>query len=120
MRRYRFDRSGSHPVDAHGSHGVHARGIQHDPARLVVTRLWLDAGGEIPAHEAVVDQLCLVLEGEGWAQDGGVRTAVAAGEALFWRAGEPQALGSDGGLAALVLEGQGLEPDTYLTPVGAA
>lgn len=115
MRRYRCDRAGSHPVQAYGSHGVHARGIQHAPARLVVTSVWLEAGGEIGSHEAPVDQLFLVLEGTGWAEgEGGARSRVSAGEALFWQAGEVHAIVSEEGLAALVLEGEGLDPDAHL------
>lgn len=119
MRRYRFDRASGHPVEAHGSHGVRARGVQHAPARLVVTGLWIEPGGAIGMHEAPVDQLFLVLEGSGWALDGeGKRSVVSAGEALFWRAGEMHGVGSDAGVRALVLEGEGLEPDAHLDPAG--
>ncbi|MEJ2216873.1 MAG: cupin [Gemmatimonadota bacterium] len=118
MRRFRFDRATGHPVDAYGSRGVVARGVQHTPARLVVTSLWLEPEAQIGIHDAVVDQLFLVVEGAGWALDAaGRRTPVAAGEALFWHAGESHGVGSDGGLAALVLEGEGLDPEAHLVPV---
>ncbi|HKI56393.1 MAG TPA: hypothetical protein VKB31_04515 [Trueperaceae bacterium] len=121
MRRYRFDRATGHPVDAYGSRGVIARAVQHSPARLVVTSLWLEPRGEIGPHDAPVDQLFLVVEGMGWAVDAeGRRAPVAAGEALFWRAGETHGVGSDRGLAAVVLEGEGSDPDAHLTPIGPA
>lgn len=118
MRRYRFDRSGAERVDAHGSRGVYARGVQHLPARLVVTGLWLEPAAEIGAHAAPLDQLLLVFEGAGWAAGAeGRREPIAAGQAVFWRAGERHAVGSRSRMAALVLEGEGLDPDAHLPPL---
>lgn len=121
VRRYRFDRATGQAVDAYGSRGVLARGVQHGPARLVVTSLWIDPDGEIGLHDAPIDQLFLVVDGSGWAVDHqGRRSPVTAGQALFWRAGERHAVGSDAGLAALVLEGDGLDPDAHLAPLEEA
>lgn len=118
MQRYRFDRCGGHAVHVHGSHGVTARGIQHTPARLVVTAVRVEAGGEIGAHEAALDQLFLVVEGTGWvAAADGRRAPITAGEAVFWHAAERHAVGSQKGLAAFVLEGEGLDPEVHLSAV---
>jgi len=115
VQRYRFDHATGQPVNAYGSRGLVARAVQHTPARLVVTSLWLEPAGEIGLHDAPMDQLFLVVEGGGWSLDAdGRRTAVTAGEALFWHAGERHGIASDRGLAALVLEGEGLEPDAHL------
>ncbi|MEJ2288790.1 MAG: hypothetical protein P8Y02_09135 [Deinococcales bacterium] len=115
MRRYRFDPSAGRPVEAHGSHEVTASPLQHTPARLVATALHVDAGGELGAHEAPVDQLFLVVAGEGWAAGpDGARRPLIAGEAAFWHAGEYHGAGSATGMRVVVLEGEGLEPDAHL------
>lgn len=115
MRRYRFDPGDGRPVEAFGSREVAASPIQHEPARLVATALRVGAGGEIGGHEATLDQLFLVIEGEGWvAGPDGVRLPIATGEAAFWYAGEHHGAGSNAGMSAVVLEGEGLEPDAHL------
>jgi quercetin dioxygenase-like cupin family protein len=71
----------------------------------------LAAGGRIVRHPATTPQILAVLEGEGRVSgdDGGLKP-IAMGEAVFWAAGEEHETASDGGLTALVLEAEGLEP----------
>ena len=121
MQRYRFDPGRGHVVAAHGSRAVQAGAVQHTPALLVVTSLQFGAGGELGAHEAPVDQLFLVVEGDGWAAGPeGRRAPLRAGEAAFWHAGERHAAGSATGMKAFVLEGEGLDPDAQLEALGHA
>ena len=115
MQRYRFDPEQGHAVAAHGSRAVRAGPVQHSPALLVVTALHVAADGEIGAYEAPVDQLFLVVQGEGWVAGPDGRPApLRAGEAAFWRAGERHGAGSSTGMQAFVLEGDGLDPDARL------
>ena len=119
MQRYRFDPERGRAVAAHGSRAVRAGPVQHSPALLVVTALHIAPHGEIGAHEAPVDQLFLVVEGEGWvAGVDGRPSPVRAGEAAFWRAGERHGAGSSVGMRAVVLEGDGLDPDARLEVLG--
>ena len=68
-------------------------------------------GGRIARHPATMPQLLAVLEGSGQVSgaDGEFRP-IAAGEAVFWAAGEEHETITDSGLTALVLEAEGLEP----------
>ena len=68
-------------------------------------------GGRIARHPASIPQILAVLEGAGEVSGAdGVSGPIAAGEAVFWRAGEEHETTSTSGLTALILEGDGLEP----------
>ena len=68
-------------------------------------------GGRIARHPASIPQILAVLEGAGEVSGAdGVAEPIAAGEAVFWRAGEEHETTSTSGLTALILEGDGLEP----------
>ena len=118
MQRFRFDPSAAAPVTAHGSRAVRAVAVQPTPALLVVTAIGIEAGGEIGEHQAPVDRLMLVVEGEGWVRNGaGDPVSTYAGEATLFRAGERHRVGSRSGLRALLLEGEGLDPGAFLEAV---
>jgi quercetin dioxygenase-like cupin family protein len=71
----------------------------------------LAPGGRIARHPATVPQILAVLEGNGHVSgDDGAFEAIAAGEAVFWSAGEEHETVSDGGLTAVVLEAAELRP----------
>jgi quercetin dioxygenase-like cupin family protein len=68
-------------------------------------------GGRIARHPASIPQILAVLEGAGEVSGAdGVAEPIAAGEAVFWRAGEEHETTSTSGLTALILEGDELEP----------
>jgi mannose-6-phosphate isomerase-like protein (cupin superfamily) len=71
----------------------------------------LGPGGTLGRHPASVDQLFLVVEGEGWASGAdGERVPVAAGTALYWVAGEEHESASENGLTAIVVQAERLNP----------
>jgi quercetin dioxygenase-like cupin family protein len=71
----------------------------------------LGPGGVLGRHPAPVDQLFLIVEGEGWVSGAErERVAVAAGAAVYWAAGEEHESGSDGGLTAIAVEAERLMP----------
>ena len=71
----------------------------------------LAPGGRIARHPATVAQVLAVLEGDGHVSGGdGTFEPIAAGEAVFWSAGEEHETVSDGGLTAVVLEAAELRP----------
>ena len=68
-------------------------------------------GGRLARHPAAVPQILAVLEGSGSVSGAdGQFQPIAAGEAVFWPAGEEHETRTDGGLTALVLEAEGLQP----------
>jgi quercetin dioxygenase-like cupin family protein len=76
-----------------------------------VVCLRLGAGGVLGRHPAPVDQLFVVIEGEGWVSEAhGERVPVAAGSVIHWAAGEEHESGSDSGLTAIVVESERMVP----------
>jgi quercetin dioxygenase-like cupin family protein len=79
------------------------------PAQAAVFRI--APGGRIARHPASVPQLLAVLEGSGWVSGAdGAEEQIAAGEAVFWEAGEDHETRSDVGLTALIVEAERLRP----------
>ena len=79
------------------------------PVQAAIFRL--APGGRIARHPATVPQILAVLEGAGHVSGGdGELRPIAAGEGVFWPAGEEHETRTDTGLTALVLEAEGLEP----------
>jgi quercetin dioxygenase-like cupin family protein len=69
------------------------------------------AGGRIVRHPATYAQILAVVDGAGEVSGSdGISEPIAAGEAVFWHAGEEHELTSAAGLTALIVEGEGLEP----------
>jgi quercetin dioxygenase-like cupin family protein len=68
-------------------------------------------GGRLARHPATYPQILAVLEGSGAVSGpSGVDEPIETGEAVFWQAGEEHETKSEGGLTALIIEGDGLEP----------
>jgi quercetin dioxygenase-like cupin family protein len=81
------------------------------PGAIRAAIFHVEAGGRIARHPATVPQILAVLDGTGHVSGAdGEFAPIAAGEAVFWEAGEEHETVSDGGLTAVVLEGEGLEP----------
>jgi quercetin dioxygenase-like cupin family protein len=71
----------------------------------------LAPGGRIARHPATYPQILAVLDGSGEVNGaGGIDEQIAAGEAVFWPAGEEHETKTAAGLTALIIEGDGLEP----------
>jgi quercetin dioxygenase-like cupin family protein len=79
------------------------------PVQAAIFRL--GPNGRIARHPATVPQILAVLEGAGQVSGAdGEFEPIAAGDAVFWRAGEEHETNTDHGLTALILEGDRLEP----------
>jgi gentisate 1,2-dioxygenase len=80
----------------------------YDTARAVI--LYLAPGEFVAEHPAASRQLFCVVAGSGWVSGpDGERVPIGAGRAAAWEAGERHAAGTDDGLTAVVLEGDGFE-----------
>lgn len=98
------------PITRYDSTGAAAAPVLRDAKGLHLTWIRLDAGGHLGNHQAVKNQLFIVVSGEGWVQtDPSSKVAVAAGQAAFWQAGEWHTSGTETGMTALVLEGDALD-----------
>jgi quercetin dioxygenase-like cupin family protein len=79
------------------------------PGPVQAAFFYVAAGGRIARHPAVMPQLLAVVAGEGLVSGAeGDFEPIAAGEAVFWAAGEEHETVSDYGLTALVVEAEGL------------
>jgi quercetin dioxygenase-like cupin family protein len=76
-----------------------------------VVRIELEPGGVVGMHPATQPQLFVLVAGEGTVRAGDREPErVAAGDAVFWSAGEEHETRSETGLVAIVVEAPGLEP----------
>ena len=113
MERYRVDWP-TRAIREWGSTGASmlplVRG--HDPA--AVTWLRVDRGGCVGRHETAVPQLFMVVAGQGWVRADADQLPLTAGQAAFLQAGESHESGSDHGMTVVVIESEGLDPDSML------
>ncbi len=109
MRTVRFDDDGR-SIERHGSRAfTHVR-IAALGGDGVVNCIRLGRGGVIGRHAAASPQLFLVVEGTGSVSGGdGHASTIRAGEGAYWETGEEHETRTDGGLVAVVLEGDSIE-----------
>ncbi|MGE7884101.1 cupin [Bacillus sp. NPDC094077] len=70
----------------------------------------LQANGIIGYHEAVISQLLLIVDGEGYVCGADKeKVKVEAGQAVFWEKGEFHETSTENGLMAIVMEAENFE-----------
>lgn len=117
MKLFAFGRDVAAEVTAHASTGAALSRVARVEGRTQIGVLHLGAGGTLGRHPATVNQLFLVVAGEGWvAGDDGERHRITPGRAAFWVAGEEHSSGTESGLIAVLVEARDLDPHTFLTP----
>ncbi len=115
MRVFRFDATAGHPITAYGSVNVAISPIQRGVGPVQIGCMSIGPGGVVGSHSAVGPQLFLVVQGEGWVRGAtGDRRQITAGQAAFWQDGEEHESGSDTGMTAIVVEGEGLDPARFM------
>ncbi|MGE0599682.1 MAG: cupin domain-containing protein [Dehalococcoidia bacterium] len=100
-------------IERFGSVGAMAGPVARAVERGQLVRIELAPGGVLGRHEAVADQLFIVVGGDGTVTGGDeIEAPIHAGMAAFWNAGElHQTRAGENGLVALVLEGHFTLPD---------
>ena len=108
METLQFGKSKGRSIEAHGSVGttvVHL--LRRSPVSVVT--IYLEPGGLLGRHPAAADQLFLVVAGNGQAAAGKESCQLSPGTAVLWRQGEEhETRAGEGGLTAVVIEGEGL------------
>ncbi|WP_029422850.1 cupin domain-containing protein [Alicyclobacillus macrosporangiidus] len=118
MKLFRFDAEVGRPVTAFGSDHTVLTRILKTTAGVQIGCMHLQRGGVIGLHQAVGPQLFLVVQGEGWVRGKEAkRTVVRAGHAVFWESGEWHETRTESGLTAIVIEGEELNPEEYMSLV---
>lgn len=99
-----------HQVTQFGSQSALHQRILRGNAAFQIDLITLGAGGGLGYHQAVGNQLFLVLDGQGWVRGADEqRFKIRKGMAVFWRQGEWHESGTDTGLVAVVIEGSGFQ-----------
>jgi len=117
MKVFAFGRDVAKALSAHDSRQAAVSRVARIEGRVQIGVIHLGPGGTVGRHPAVVNQLFMVVAGEGWvAGADGQRVAVGPGRAAFWEAGEDHASGTDSGLIAVVVEAKDLDPGVFMAP----
>jgi quercetin dioxygenase-like cupin family protein len=110
MRIGQLDDDERRPITAHDSAGASVTPVAKSD-HVSVVQIELEPDGVLGMHPATVPQLFVVIAGEGTVRSGGSEPQlVAAGDAVWWDAGEEHETRSDTGLLALVIESTSLDP----------
>ena len=118
MKIFRFDSQVGKNIDRYNSSGfVLARVLQlFDEA--AVNCAYLRSGGHIGYHQAIIPQLFLIVQGEGWVRgESSPKTSVNAGQAAFWEKEEWHESGTETGMMAVIIEGVNFDPAKWMPPV---
>lgn len=114
MKIYSFKKGAGKHVTHFDSNFVMTR-IAAIDSSVHIGCMYLDAGGVIGYHEAMVPQLLLIMEGGGNARGSDqVHVPVEKGNAIFWNKGECHEVVSSSGLTAIVVESESLEPEAFM------
>lgn len=106
-----FDRLDRRLIERFESVGARHLGVARITGAGAVSVIDIDAGGVVGRHDAVVDQLFVVIGGDGWVSGAdGHRLRINAGQAALWTAGESHESGTDEGMTALVVETTRVKP----------
>lgn len=115
MKLYRFSKDHGKKVSKFNSDFIMSRVIQTEkPAH--VGCMYLEENGVIGFHQAVVPQLLLILNGEGYVRgDKEEYIKVQPGDAVFWVKDEWHETKTDTGLTAIVIESEELSPSSFMS-----
>jgi quercetin dioxygenase-like cupin family protein len=106
-----FDAERALPISGLGSRAATAVPLTLPDGEAHIVCIRLGHGGILGRHPAPVDQVFVVIAGEGWVSGPDrARVPVSAGTAIHWTAGEEHESGSDAGLTAIVVESERLLP----------
>lgn len=114
MEFYIFSKDVGKNITHYNSNFIMSRILQTDNVAKIGC-MHLGKEGIIGYHEATVDQLFLVVAGEGYVRSGEEDPVfVQAGDAVFWKSGEWHETKTTNGLTAIVIESVELKPSLYM------
>jgi quercetin dioxygenase-like cupin family protein len=114
MEFYKFSEDSGKKISKFNSDFVMSRIIQTEKPTHVGC-MYLEENGVIGYHQAVVPQLFLVMDGEGYVRgDKEEYTKVQSGDAVFWDKDEWHETKTDTGLTAIVIESEELSPSSFM------
>ncbi|TYS68251.1 cupin domain-containing protein [Sutcliffiella horikoshii] len=110
MKFFRFDKEVGFPIKHYDSQAAHFIKVSRNKQENSIGFIQLDAGGVVGYHQATVQQLFIVVQGEGWVTGTDrERISIRSGEGVMWEEGEWHESGSESGMLALVVEAKTLD-----------
>jgi len=104
-----FDRDLAQAIVTYDSQNVAFRRIAAQIPNCHIGIMYIAPGGLVGYHQAVGDQLFMVVQGSGWVTSTDrQRTNISVCQAAFWDDGEWHESGSDVGMTAVVIEAESL------------
>ncbi|PEB47999.1 cupin [Bacillus pseudomycoides] len=117
MKIFDFSEKVGNHISIFQSDFVMSKILKHQ-GNIHIGCMHLQAKGSIGYHEAVVPQLLLIVEGEGFVCGADKeKVKVKAGQAVSWEKGEFHETNTENGLMAIVIEADNLE-NGILMPIG--
>lgn len=118
MQLFRFDQLAGRTIDRFDSVNATISRIMRTPGSVQIGCIHLGESGVVGYHPAVCPQLFLVVNGEGWVcGEDQKRVRVGPGQAAFWTTGEGHESGSEAGMTAIIIEGEGLDPASFMPQI---
>ncbi len=114
MEIYKFRKDVGHNITNYNSNFIMSHITQtQNPAHIAC--MYLEMGGIIGYHQAVVSQLLLIVSGEGFVRgEGNELVKVHSGEAVLWKKDEWHETKTHKGLTAIVIESEELDTSSLI------
>ena len=114
MKIYQFTKECGKKITTFDSDFVMSRVLLTEK-RALIGCMYLEENGVIGFHQAVVPQLLLIMNGEGFVRgEKEEYIKVQSGDAVFWEKDEWHETKSEIGLSAIVIESEELTPAAFM------
>ncbi|KPB03790.1 cupin domain-containing protein [Bacillus sp. CHD6a] len=111
MKFFRFEKEVGFPIKQFDSKEAHYIKVWRSKQENNVGFIQIDAGGVVGYHQATVQQLFIVVQGEGWVTGTDrEKISIKSGEGVMWEEGEWHESGSENGMLAIVIESESIDP----------
>ncbi|EJR04399.1 cupin domain-containing protein [Bacillus cereus] len=118
MKIFDFSEKMGKHISVFQSNFIMSKILNHQ-GNIHIGAMHLQENGIIGYHEAVVSQLLLIVDGEGYVcGTDKEKVTVEAGQAVFWEKGEFHETSTEKGLMAIVIESEDLENGVLMKEVG--
>ena len=115
MKIFDFSEKVGKQITVFQSNFIMSKIVKHQ-VNIHIGAMHLKENGIIGYHEAVVSQLLLIVDGEGYVCGADKeKVKVKAGQAVFWEKGEFHETSTEHGLMAIVMEAEDLERAILMT-----
>jgi len=114
LKIYKFNKENGKKVEKYDSNlATYLKMIQTNEIANI-GYMYIDPKGILGHHQAPISQL-FVVEGEGWVTgEDQKQINIKAGEAAFWEKGEWHTSGSNGGMTAILIQSESLDPQLFM------